>query len=64
MKLPGEAWLEFRIDKDIGGQMVLIQEAVFRPRGIFGRVYWYSMLILHYFIFKGMIQGIERYGRE
>ncbi|WP_405211757.1 SDR family oxidoreductase [Dokdonia sp. Asnod2-E02] len=54
MRVPGEAWLEFTIDDND----VLHQTATFRPRGIFGRLYWYSMLPFHYFIFGGMIRNI------
>ncbi len=54
MKLPGEAWLEFKIDKD----NVLTQTATFRPLGLSGRLYWYSVLPFHGFIFKGMINKI------
>jgi hypothetical protein len=54
MKLPGEAWLEFRIDDD----NVLHQTATFRPHGLAGRLYWYSLLPFHVFIFKGMIRNI------
>uniref|UniRef100_UPI004049CDD1 SDR family oxidoreductase n=1 Tax=Flavobacterium sp. TaxID=239 RepID=UPI004049CDD1 len=54
MKLPGEAWLEFRIDE----QNVLHQIATFRPRGILGRLYWYSLVPFHFFIFGGMIRNI------
>jgi len=50
MKLPGEAWLEFRITKT-----TLTQTATFRPRGWAGRLYWYSVLPLHGYLFKGMI---------
>ncbi len=53
MKLPGEAWLEFKIIKD-----KLYQRAVFRPKGLRGRLYWYSVLPFHYFIFNGMINKI------
>lgn len=56
MKLPGEAWLEFKIDKDDN----LIQTATFRPLGILGRLYWYSVLPLHGFIFNGMIRNIAK----
>lgn len=55
MKLPGEAWLEFRIKDN-----KLIQTATFRPLGIWGRLYWYSVLPFHAFIFKGMIKKISR----
>ncbi len=54
MKVPGEAWLEFDIDE----KNVLHQTATFRPRGIWGRVYWYLMIPFHYFIFGGMIRKI------
>jgi hypothetical protein len=56
MKLPGEAWLEFRIDN----QNVLHQTATFRPLGLWGRLYWYSVLPFHGFIFRGMIRNIAR----
>ena len=54
MRVPGEAWLEFRIDDN----NILHQIATFRPIGIFGRIYWYSMIPFHYFIFNGMIKKI------
>jgi len=53
MKLPGEAWLEFRIE-----EQELIQTATFRPVGILGRLYWYAVYPFHGFIFKGMIERI------
>ncbi|OSY87789.1 epimerase [Tenacibaculum holothuriorum] len=53
MKLPGEAWLEFKIVKN-----KLYQRAVFRPKGIFGRMYWYAVLPFHAFVFKGMINRL------
>ncbi|QIE59194.1 SDR family oxidoreductase [Rasiella rasia] len=56
MKVPGEAWLEFEIDKN----NVLHQTATFRPRGLWGRLYWYAMLPFHYFIFAGMINRIAK----
>lgn len=56
MKLPGEAWLEFRIDK----QHTLHQTATFRPLGLMGRLYWYSVLPLHALIFRAMIRKIAR----
>lgn len=56
MKLPGEAWLEFRIDEN----NVLHQIATFRPRGLMGRLYWYSVVPFHFFIFGGMIKNIAK----
>lgn len=54
MKLPGEAWLEFRIKND-----QLILTATFRPKGVLGRLYWYSVYPFHGYIFKGMIDAIN-----
>lgn len=55
MKLPGEAWLEFRIDSN----NILKQTATFRPRGLFGRLYWYAVLPFHSIIFRGLIKRIS-----
>lgn len=56
MKLPGEAWLEFKINKE----NVLEQTATFRPLGIWGRLYWYAVWPFHGFIFSGMIRSLAR----
>jgi hypothetical protein len=53
MKLPGEAWLEFTVTNN-----TLFQIATFRPLGLWGRLYWYSLLPFHAFIFKGMLKNI------
>lgn len=60
MKLPGEAWLEFKIiNKD--EKNFLQQTATFRPRGLLGRLYWYSVLPFHYFVFNGMAKNIVNF---
>ncbi len=61
MKLPGEAWLEFKIEKNKNGIDILKQTATFRPHGILGRLYWYSVVPLHFFVFSGMIKNLETY---
>ena len=53
MKVPGEAWLEFKIKDN-----KLIQSAYFYPKGVFGRLYWYALVPLHYFVFNNMIKSI------
>ena len=60
MKLPGDAWLEFQIINK-KGKAVLQQTATFRPNGILGRLYWYSVLPFHWFIFDGMIDNLISY---
>jgi uncharacterized protein YbjT (DUF2867 family) len=54
MHLPGEAWLEFKID-----QRSLYQISVFRPKGVLGRLYWYATYIFHSMIFRRMIDGLS-----
>jgi uncharacterized protein YbjT (DUF2867 family) len=57
MRLPGEAWLEWSIEPDGAGSRVT-QTARFRPRGLFGRVYWYGVLPFHSLVFPGLLHGI------
>jgi hypothetical protein len=56
MKLPGEAWLEFKINNE----NVLEQTATFRPLGVWGRLYWYAVLPFHGLIFNGMIRSLGK----
>ncbi len=57
MKLPGEAWLEFRIEAP-DGVPALVQTATFRPRGLLGRIYWHGISPAHFFVFNGMAKAI------
>ena len=60
MILPGDAWLELKIIQE-NDQYILKQTATFRPDGIMGRLYWYSVLPFHWFVFDGMINNILKY---
>ena len=62
MVVPGEAVLEFRIEPTEGyaGRCHLFQTALFKPKGLLGILYWYSVLPFHGFIFRSMINGIRR----
>ncbi|RYY21474.1 MAG: SDR family oxidoreductase [Cytophagaceae bacterium] len=62
MKLPGEAWLQFRIVDNADGSHTLEQLAAYRPAGLLGRLYWYSVLPFHGIIFKGMVKNLISYG--
>lgn len=53
MKLPGEAWLEFKLRDD-----KLVQTATFRPLGLMGRLYWYAVWPFHGLIFGGMVREL------
>lgn len=55
MKLPGEAWLEFKVIKN-----TLHQTATFRPWGVLGRMYWFAVMPFHGIIFKGMIKNLAK----
>ena len=60
MKLPGQAELEFHVEGMPNGRCRVRQIAKFRPRGLFGLAYWYSVLPLHSFVFPTMLKGIKR----
>jgi hypothetical protein len=64
MRLPGEALLEFNIHAASSTECRLEQRALFRPRGLLGILYWYSVLPLHNLVFRGMLEGIEREARQ
>lgn len=58
MKLPGLAWLQFEsLPRDDGGT-TFRQTAFFEPRGIFGYLYWFSVLPFHELIFGNMADRI------
>jgi uncharacterized protein YbjT (DUF2867 family) len=59
MKLPGRAWLEFRLAPAPGSSgTVLTQRALFAPKGLIGRLYWYVMLPFHALIFRSMVERL------
>ena len=57
MKVPGEAWLEFRIEPEGTGSR-LYQRARFHPRGLWGRLYWGVLLPFHGLIFPRMAREL------
>ena len=57
MRLPGEAWLEFRVDGH-DEAATLRQTAYFRPRGLLGRLYWAVLVPFHAVIFRLMAERI------
>ena len=57
MRLPGRAWLQFEVDGDEEGSTIG-QTAIFDPSGLAGLVYWYALLPVHGFVFRGMLAGI------
>jgi len=63
MILPGDAWLEFKIVEE-DGKTIVKQSATFRPEGVLGRLYWYSVLPFHYYVFDGMLRNLVEYEGE
>jgi uncharacterized protein YbjT (DUF2867 family) len=59
MRLPGRAWLEFRVDGS-DSHSVIRQTAIFDARGLLGRAYWYVTYPVHCILFAGMLKQIGR----
>ena len=60
MKVPGGAWLELSAEPRDGGGSLYRQRAIFFPRGLAGRLYWFAILPFHGIIFNGMATAIVR----
>ena len=58
MKLPGLAWLELSATAKEDGTSHYTQRAIFFPRGLAGRLYWFSIIPLHGIVFNGMANRI------
>jgi hypothetical protein len=54
MKLPGLAWLEFRLQKQEDGQTLLTQRALYHPKGLLGHIYWWAVFPMHGIVFPSM----------
>lgn len=63
MKLPGRAWLEFRVTPDGPGARI-DQVASFDAAGLAGLLYWYAILPLHGFVFSRMLEAIAAAAEE
>ncbi len=59
MRGPGSGVLEFVIE-DEGDQRVLRATAYWHPAGPAGLIYWYALLPVHAFLFRGMTSAIAR----
>lgn len=59
MLLPGAAWLEWTVTPAAHG-CELRQRALFHPRGVLGRLYWYALVPAHAVIFRRMAHVIAR----
>ena len=60
MIVPGEAWLKYESGKTPQGDTLLLQTAIFAPRGLAGFLYWYTLYPIHGIIFSGLIRSIKK----
>ncbi|MBA3025825.1 MAG: SDR family oxidoreductase [Sulfurimonas sp.] len=58
LKSPGSSWLQFALQKSNENEWKFHLRAYFRPKGIKGYLYWYSLWIVHKYIFSAMINNI------
>ncbi|WP_448004061.1 SDR family oxidoreductase [Agromyces bauzanensis] len=58
MRVPGRAWLELAASEAPGGGSEYRQRAVFFPKGLAGRLYWWAIAPFHGVIFAGMANRI------
>ncbi|MEW6264882.1 MAG: SDR family oxidoreductase [Thermodesulfobacteriota bacterium] len=58
MKAPGEAVLDFRLVPLDKNNTELQMMGRFMPKGLWGLIYWYTLLLFHSWIFKGTLQGL------
>lgn len=63
MRLPGDAWLEFRISPE-GDRTRLTQRGLFHPRGLSGRLYWWALLPFHGPLFTSMVTKLAADAEE
>lgn len=64
MKVPGRAWLEFRLHKADEQTQVLTQTAYYLPGSIWGYLYWFALLPIHYFVFSNMARNMVRWAEQ
>jgi uncharacterized protein YbjT (DUF2867 family) len=64
MKMPGEAVLEFGLHERSEGRTELVQRARYRPRGLLGLAYWYALVPLHEWLYRGMLRKIAASARR
>jgi len=60
MKVPGLAWLELQVGSTEGGTTTFHHRALFHPHGLFGHLYWWSVLPFHGVVFGGMQRNIAK----
>jgi len=60
MRTPGDAFLEFHVERISRNATELTLLARFLPRGLAGLLYWYAVYPLHHAVFGGMLEGLAK----
>jgi uncharacterized protein YbjT (DUF2867 family) len=60
MKAPGSGILEFDLRSLPAGHTRITITAYWHPRGVWGLLYWYSLVPAHLFLFRGWTRAIAR----
>ncbi|MBV7302953.1 SDR family oxidoreductase [Corynebacterium sp. TAE3-ERU2] len=61
MKLSGEAWLVMElkeVEDEEGNRTEYTQTALYQPKGLLGRAYWWAVAPFHFFVFPLMARNI------
>ena len=64
MRVPGRAWLDLGIEIGEDGGTVFRQRAVYAPKGLLGRAYWWAVWPFHGLVFGGMQRNIAAKAEE
>lgn len=58
MKLPGHAWLQYKVKETGNNTTHLEQTVMFIPKGLVGFSYWYMLYPIHAWVFRGLVSAI------
>ena len=59
LKLPGKAWLQFRVVKQDGDCVIVHMSAIFDAFGFLGNLYWFGLWPFHQLLFNGMMRRLK-----
>jgi uncharacterized protein YbjT (DUF2867 family) len=58
MRMPGLAWLEFKVAPKADGGCTVTQRAIYAPKGLLGHAYWWSVWPMHGLVFPSMAKSV------
>jgi len=59
MQMPGRGYLRFEVCGDETASTIALT-AIFEPRGLLGVAYWYSLSLVHVWMFRRMLRGMAK----